>query len=222
MIIDAIELGSAMLHKIEPSAFRRMRWKDGGGETAEIAIGPPGSSVANFDWRISTARVSTAGPFSIFPGIDRSLIVLSGIGLELYVTEANTIRRVLLDTESDAFFFAGDAAVAASPIDHQPIVDFNVMTRRGRYTHTIQKMCITSPLTLTANRVALYGLSGTALCRVEQPHLQTMNLSPEQVVIIEPSDDQDLTKSTVSIEPSGQTLCRIIAVMLNQRSHANG
>ena len=51
-----------------------MPWKNGGGETAEIAVSPPGAALDDFDWRLSMARVETDGPFSAFPGIDRTLV----------------------------------------------------------------------------------------------------------------------------------------------------
>lgn len=49
-----------------PETMRRMPWKNGGGITTEIAIAPPGATLDAFDWRISTARVEAAGPFSRF------------------------------------------------------------------------------------------------------------------------------------------------------------
>ena len=53
-------------------------WKNGGGTTAEIAIGPPGATLDAFDWRISMARVASDGPFSSFPGVDRTLSIIDG------------------------------------------------------------------------------------------------------------------------------------------------
>jgi len=52
---------------------KRMPWKNGGGETVEIAISPQGAGLADFDWRVSMATVASDGPFSVFPGIDRTL-----------------------------------------------------------------------------------------------------------------------------------------------------
>lgn len=53
-------------------------WKNGGGETAEILCHPQGAGFGDFNWRISTARVASSGPFSTFEGIDRILTVLEG------------------------------------------------------------------------------------------------------------------------------------------------
>ncbi|HWV09358.1 MAG TPA: HutD family protein, partial [Pseudomonas sp.] len=58
-------------------------WKNGGGETRELAIEPAGAALDEFEWRISSARVTAPGGFSSFPGIDRSLAILNGDGLGL-------------------------------------------------------------------------------------------------------------------------------------------
>ncbi len=56
---------------IRSTDYRRMPWKNGSGETAEIAIWPDGVALDAFDWRISMARVAADGPFSAFAGVDR-------------------------------------------------------------------------------------------------------------------------------------------------------
>jgi environmental stress-induced protein Ves len=84
-------------------------WKNGGGETAEIAVSPPGADFENFEWRISTAIVAASGPFSIFPGVDRVLTVLEG-GTMVLTVGAHENR---LDAASEPFFFPGDLPAAA-------------------------------------------------------------------------------------------------------------
>lgn len=65
---------------IRSASYRRQPWKNGGGETIEIAAHPVGATTDNFDWRISMARVEGDGPFSTFPDIDRTLTILEGMG----------------------------------------------------------------------------------------------------------------------------------------------
>ena len=48
-------------------------WKNGGGSTTEIAVFPPDAGFDDFDWRVSLATVAADGPFSAFPGIERTL-----------------------------------------------------------------------------------------------------------------------------------------------------
>jgi uncharacterized protein len=63
---------------IRANSLQSSRWKNGGGKTTEIAVWPPGASLDAFDWRISMATVEQDGPFSEFPGIDRTLALLKG------------------------------------------------------------------------------------------------------------------------------------------------
>ncbi|MGO6905167.1 HutD family protein, partial [Rhizobium ruizarguesonis] len=78
--------------------YKRMPWKNGKGETVEIAVFPPDASINDFDWRVSMATVAEDGPFSIFPGIDRTLAILDGNGMVLDVAGSSPVP---LTTASD-------------------------------------------------------------------------------------------------------------------------
>jgi environmental stress-induced protein Ves len=116
--------------------YRVTPWKNGGGETAEIATGPEGAGLDRFDWRVSMATVASDGPFSRFDGIDRTLTVLDGAGLALAIGDG---ARVVLTPASDPLSFAGDAPAAATLVGGA-VHDFNVMTRRGRYRHDVRRI----------------------------------------------------------------------------------
>lgn len=100
-------------------------WKNGGGQTAEIAVAPPGAGFETFDWRISTAIVATSGPFSTFPGVDRVLTVLKGGPMALSI-DGHEHR---LDISSEPFAFSGDVPVDAQ-LEGDRLLDLNVMVRR--------------------------------------------------------------------------------------------
>ena len=55
-----------------------MPWKNGLGETLEVARSPDGHSLDAFDWRVSVAPVIAGGAFSVFPGIERTIAVIEG------------------------------------------------------------------------------------------------------------------------------------------------
>lgn len=114
---------------------RTMPWKNGGGETTEIAIAPEGASLDTFDWRVSMARVASDGPFSVFPGIDRNLTVLEGAGI---VLEPHGSAATRLTPDSPPYTFPGDLPLDARLVDG-PILDLNVMTRRGRARCAVSK-----------------------------------------------------------------------------------
>jgi environmental stress-induced protein Ves len=120
------------------SDLRRMTWKNGGGETAEVAVFPPSASLETFGWRISMATVSADGAFSVFPGIDRTLVLLNGAGMRLRIDGE---PEVTLTTETAPLAFPADAQTTASLV-HGPIIDLNVMTRRGQFRHSVEKLII--------------------------------------------------------------------------------
>ncbi|MFC5421662.1 HutD family protein [Bosea eneae] len=113
-----------------------MPWKNGGGTTTEIAVAPGGASLNDFDWRISMAHVGQDGPFSSFPGIDRTLSVLTGAGITLAFGDGERMR---LDRSSAPYAFAADRAVEGLLVDG-PIDDLNVMSRRGRWRHRVERL----------------------------------------------------------------------------------
>ncbi len=123
---------------------RVMPWKNGGGTTTEIAVAPEGASLSDFDWRISMADVASDGPFSLFPGIDRTLSVLSGNGIALAFGSGSAVTLL---PGSPPHAFAGDAAVVGQLIDG-PITDLNVMTRRGRVRHRVRRLSGPAPIAM--------------------------------------------------------------------------
>jgi environmental stress-induced protein Ves len=129
---------------IRSADYCRMPWKNGGGETTEIALAPPGAALDAFDWRISAARIASDGPFSLFPGIDRTLAILDGSGIRLALAD-----RAPLDLTADSapIAFPGDVTASAVLIAG-PVTDLNVMTRRGRFAHAMNRHRIDAPTDL--------------------------------------------------------------------------
>ena len=117
------------------ASLAKKPWKNGGGATAEIAVAPPDAGLDDFDWRLSIADIAADGAFSRFDRIDRTTALLAGAGVVLEV--AGDERRV--DLVGAAIAFPGDAPAFARLIAG-PIRDFNVMTRRGRFTHEVVRV----------------------------------------------------------------------------------
>ncbi len=100
---------------------RTNRWLNGTGITLEIAVVP---SPDAWDWRLSLAEVSTDGPFSKLPGVDRALIVASGAGMILRIDRHDHAIR-----HHDIFRFDGASDTQCSLLDG-PVRDLNLMVRR--------------------------------------------------------------------------------------------
>ncbi|MCX7056415.1 MAG: HutD family protein [Proteobacteria bacterium] len=123
---------------IRANEYRRMRWKNGQGETAEVAISPSAAALDDFDWRISMATVEADGPFSAFNGIDRTLTILAGAGLRLLPNQGAAVE---LTVSSAPFSFEGGVAVDAVLIAG-PVTDLNLMTRRDRAWHRVRRVAV--------------------------------------------------------------------------------
>ena len=118
------------------ATLKETPWKNGGGTTTEIAVSPPGAGFEDFDWRLSVARVASEGPFSRFPGIDRTLTLIEGAGMRLAI-EGREVAT--LTTAAAPLPFPGDVPAEARLVNG-PIRDFNVMTRRGHWDHEVLRL----------------------------------------------------------------------------------
>ncbi|MGB8860420.1 MAG: HutD family protein [Ilumatobacteraceae bacterium] len=112
----------------------RVRWRNDGGWTRELAREPAGDA-GGFTWRVSVAEVETDGPFSTFDGYDRILVLLEGAGMDLCFRE--TERAARLRSAGDWLHFAGEAPIDAALIDG-PTTDFNVIWCREAFSASVQ------------------------------------------------------------------------------------
>jgi environmental stress-induced protein Ves len=110
-----------MKHR-SPADYRAMPWANGRGHTSELLRedGPQGLLL-----RLSAATVTEDGEFSVFPGIERNLTVISGPGFRL---EGQGLSLQAAPRVPVAF--PGDVALRATGVT-APSEDFNVMTARA-------------------------------------------------------------------------------------------
>ncbi|MET8225895.1 HutD/Ves family protein [Streptomyces sp. NPDC004082] len=146
-----------MTRLLPASARTPVPWRDGGGVTREIAAWPPGADMTGFVWRVSLADVGADGPFSAFPGVDRTLTVVEGAGMDLTVGG----ERRLVDARLVPQHFRGDVPTHCRLIDG-PVVNLNVMWRRdgGRPAPTVA--VVRGRLPLPATPVLVVALDGSA------------------------------------------------------------
>jgi environmental stress-induced protein Ves len=119
----------------ERSALVPMPWKNGGGVTREIACYPPGAGMEDFEWRISIATIAVDGPFSVFNGIDRVIMLLQGAGMRLHSRDGRIDHA--LDKRLMPFAFAGEASLDCTLLSGGS-QDFNVMTRREKLRASVR------------------------------------------------------------------------------------
>lgn len=128
--------------------YKSIPWKNGGGITREIFVFPPASDLDNFGWRISMATVSKDGAFSELKCVDRSLCVLQGAGVTLSIPDYPVAT---ISQDGDPISFSGDTGADACLLDGE-ITDLNVMTRRGRFWHRLDRVTFHDRLALRTTK----------------------------------------------------------------------
>ncbi|EIL90614.1 HutD/Ves family protein [Rhodanobacter spathiphylli] len=131
-------------------------WKNGLGRTREIAVHPALAHGDDFDWRVSIAEVDSAAPFSLFPGIDRQIVLLDGAGFTMTLDDG---RVHALTTPFAPFAFAGETEVAVS-LAGGPTRDFNLMLRRARVRGEVQAWTTTGTRMIDAGTALVFCARG--------------------------------------------------------------
>ncbi|MET2827378.1 HutD/Ves family protein [Mesorhizobium shangrilense] len=188
------------MHILRAAEYRSMPWKNGGGVTTEIVVSPTAAGLDDFDWRVSMARVENGGPFSQFAGIDRTLAVLEGEGISLDIAGR---PPVAVTRAAAPLSFPADAPTIAALIAG-PITDLNVMTRRSRMTHVVERLMISAPLEIQpeADTTLILSLDGDITVAGAMP----ARLGPLDTLLVEPNAGKML------IEPAGITTLFVIRI----------
>lgn len=112
---------------INSTDFKEVPWKNGKGLSLELYSIPHESDSHLFNFRLSMAKVTESAPFSIYPGIDRFLMLLDGNGLRLkFEDQADAV----LDSPFDCLEFEGEESILCELLKGE-CIDFNVMTNRS-------------------------------------------------------------------------------------------
>lgn len=111
-----------------------MPWRNGAGVTSELATGVVDEEIV---WRVSIARIDEPGAFSAWPGMHRSLTLLTGD--EVVLTVNGSEHAVLRGQSCE---FSGDAVVGCA-LPAGPVEVLNLMSRRGgplleRHVHDLR------------------------------------------------------------------------------------
>jgi len=118
---------TGFLRHLPANEYRRLRWQNGLGWTREIHAGQ-GGGAEGWDWRLSIAEIEADGAYSIFPGVEREQILLSGEGLALVFADGRTAG---LAPPHGRLRFDGGAEVRAQ-LQGGRVEVFNLMWRPKR------------------------------------------------------------------------------------------
>lgn len=189
--------GINLITIIPPEQFKKTRWKNGKGETTELAISP-GGTLEDFDWRLSMAAVVEDGAFSYFTGYCRNLILIAGDGINLQHDQSTTDQ---LDSVLSFATFDGGCNTVATLISG-PIVDINVISKAGKYKVTVETYtnrqdvklractlcfiyCLTAEAALFSQDKSINTtLSAGHLMQLKQPDSGGLQVNGENMIVI--------------------------------------
>jgi environmental stress-induced protein Ves len=155
-----------MITVLSPQQFKTIPWKNGQGETIELAINA-GGKLDDFIWRLSMATVVEDGVFSDFSGYQRNLILIEGNGINLQhdkrkIDQLNNILDV-------ANFDGGCRTVGNLPAGE--ITDFNIITDKEKCSAVVETLLARQTVELKAADLCfVYSLSGAFQLTSYQNH----------------------------------------------------
>ena len=195
----------ADMHQLlTPADYRRVPWKNGGGHTLEIASEPPGAGTTAFAWRVSVADIERDGPFSAFPGVDRTLVLIEGNGMRL----ASGSDSLDVRAAYEPVRFPGESAPDCALVDG-PTRDFNLMVRRGTVRGDVvvvrEAACDVEP----ARTRICYAAAGACSCRVAA-HAPIAVPSGHALLVTAPPG---AAAPALSVTPVGDGAVALVAVV---------
>jgi|KBSSwiStaDraftv2_1062776.scaffolds.fasta_scaffold40550_5 environmental stress-induced protein Ves len=189
---------------LSPADYRRMPWKNGGGQTHEIAVQPDGAGMAAFAWRVSVAEVAQDGPFSRFPGVDRTLVLLAGNGIRLAGAGAPLDLRTLYEPVT----FTGEAELDCVLADG-PVRDFNLMVRRAAATGEIIVVREGGQAIAPAQAYVCYAAAGISECLIAGYPPQVVAPEHSLVVLVDP----ETVPPALHVYPTSAQSVALVAVI---------
>lgn len=181
---------------LKSNALIDVPWKNGGGNTRNIARGLSGDKIA---WTINRADVAEAGPFSDFAGMMRVLTVVSGGTMFLDTPTTPLTAALFAPVRFDG------ALRVSSRLEDGPITDLNLMFDPSlcdgdAIVH--KGPCVLKTTCPPQGELAFHGLAG----------------GPRVVgAIISPADTAFVTQSNVALElKEGEALLELRLSYLDQ------
>lgn len=171
-----------MIEVFKQSDFKIMPWKNGGGITTEL-FRLPSSDNNSFLFRLSRAEVSSNGPFSAFPNVDRILLLIDGRGFHL----SSNNRKIELNKKLDPLSFHGEEIFSCALIGG-PCIDFNIMTDRNFANSTISVIRPNNdaPMNFKAecDLKFIYDIGKETLYKLEKSDLHNISVSKDFPLIV--------------------------------------
>lgn len=182
--------------------YRIMKWKNGGGQTAEIALSPSHARFPEdpFLWRLSTAQMISNGPFSVFPGYNRFLLLIGKNPIKLKLAEE---KLEITPQFNEPVHFKGEQKVHSELLEG-PATDLNLIYQREKVEVHFEVIPIKKKprsFSIQGNEVLIFALSGSAEISVYPGELK-QKIQAKETLFLERSQVQDEKDCLILIEPT--------------------
>ena len=167
--------------KIHSKDLIMMPWKNGGGMTTEIARGGKRTKNSDWGWRVSIAVVETNGPFSIFRGIERTMSIIEGNGMDLNSPDGGSFTLSLFKIAK----FDGET-VLKGRLRHGSVKNFNVMVDRNLFDAYLEIINTRTQVTSSVgpNSIVLIHQVNGAITRIKHDQNFT-SLAAQETIVFE-------------------------------------
>jgi environmental stress-induced protein Ves len=192
---------------LRASSSRSVPWKNGGGMTREILREP--AEPAAFDWRLSLATVDSPGPFSAFDGYHRTLVLVTGAGVELNFAQHGTSR---LSTPGQIVSFDGAWQTSCTLLDGSS-TDLNLIVSTERAQSASRSAALTQEQVIqTAGWTEVFVCCLSGAMRVTNTLGDVERLQAVDVARCGPSDGE------IVCTPEGAGTPNLFVAALRRRS----
>lgn len=165
----------------------RERWRNGAGWTRTVASAPHVDDAGQPDWRVSLAEISQGAPFSQFPGMDRSAVLVRGgpVCLRGGASQGDALHHWPLSAPGDMACFAGEWPMDNASPEREALI-WNVMSRRGQvHAEVTVGPSVASSAAASADEVIALSDRGHTLVWVLQGRFSVLTSDGHELVALD-------------------------------------
>lgn len=157
---------------ITPVQYKTLPWKNGNGQTTEMAIDENGT-LECFNWRISQTTIKESGAFSDFTGYQRHQVLLDGQGMKL---EHDGVMSDELSEPLDVAAYDGGCKTVGT-LKGGAITVLNLITRASRYDVSVETYSERTTVELPQGQLCfVYCLDAEAVVTADDLRLPPVHL----------------------------------------------
>lgn len=178
-----------------------MSWKNGAGLTREIARKDDGDGLL---WRLSLATVAQSGPFSLFPELDRIIVLLEGDPMTLEFEDGESLALI----PGMPWRFSCDRPLHAQLSSSRQCRDLNLLFRKDDIDARAESISFSGSMKLGWTGVAVaicFTVSGSVRVSADGENADILNVGDTLIFDI-PGQAEELSLSLEALSSDAQVM----------------